>query len=92
MGMPKTPAKTIAVAMRYARRRNYASCAEIAQLLRISQQELSSYEQGTKEIPLNILEMIFTLGYTLMRTRHVQYEYWRMRRKMLQENVSFDFE
>lgn len=79
----------LGMAMRHARRHVYFSISDIARFLRISDLDLSKYESGTAEIPMPVLQHIITMGYTLMRTREIQHEYWRMRKIMARENIPY---
>lgn len=82
--------RPLRMALRYARRRAYCAPAEAAKLLHVTEQELLQYENGTADIPQAVLEMLITMGYTMLRARLLQTEYRNMRRILVRENIPFD--
>lgn len=61
-------------AMFIARRRTYIPIKLIAHILRITEQELRTYESGRAEIPPIILTRIITSGYLAMESHRLNRE------------------
>ena len=67
--------RRIGAIMHNARLVCHMSRNELAELLRISPAELSTYEHGRTSIPQHLLEYIFILGYNTMRIRSLRERY-----------------
>lgn len=65
--------------LRQARHVCRMSTDDAALMLRIMPADLAAYERGIQEIPLNVLEHIFVMGYKMMQVRIIEYRYQNQR-------------
>lgn len=75
MKITDDPAKRIGAIMYNARIVGHLSRNELAGLLRVTPEELATYEHGTAQIPADILEHLFLMGYKMMRVRVLEHRY-----------------
>ncbi|MDE6250162.1 MAG: helix-turn-helix domain-containing protein [Alphaproteobacteria bacterium] len=66
--------------LRRARHVCRMSTDDAATMLRIMPDELAAYEHGTGEIPLNVMEHIFVMGYRMIQVRIIEHRYHNQRR------------
>ena len=77
------------MAMIASRRRLFFATADVANALHISEKELSSYEKGTADIPREMMQMIISMGYLMLRARNIQHEYTRAMHFIRSENLMY---
>lgn len=68
--------------LRQARRMCQMSTDDAALMLHIMPDELVSYERGTHEVPLNVLEHLFVMGYKMMQIRIIERKYHNQRMQL----------
>lgn len=73
-------ARRVAHAMRRARATTIIPRTHLARLMNISTTQLGLYECGRDDVPDDILERIFTLGYMMMHVRNLNRYYMQMAR------------
>lgn len=69
----------IGAAMREARLTHHMKCKEIAELLRVTPQELIRYEHGTDKVPFDVLQRIFVHVYKTLQMRCLESKYYHQR-------------
>ena len=74
----------IRIAMRQARVSTYIPRAELALMLRISEPDLTRFETGATQVPLEIMQLLFSNAYTMLRARYINNRY-REHAKRLRE-------
>jgi len=72
-------AARMGIAMRYARQNAFIPKDEIATLLGITPNELHEYEQGVRQLPIDIMQRIFAIGYVTIHIRSMEDIYRRKR-------------
>ena len=80
MKITDDPAKRVGAIIHNARLVCHMSRNELAGLLRITPKELAKYEHATAQIPAEILEHLFLMGYKMMRIRVLEHRYRQNRR------------
>lgn len=73
-------AAVMGMAMRYARCKCGLTSDDAATLLRINPSELYEYERGREQVPLDIIERVFVMGYKMIHARALEKLYRRQRR------------
>lgn len=76
-------------AMIASRRRLFFTRSDVARTLHISEKELLSYENGTVDIPREMMQMIISMGYLMLRARNIQHEYTRAMHFIRSENLMY---
>ena len=74
--------KNAGAALRRARRLQYLPHDEAARLLNITEKQLREYEYGYVEIPRNILELLLSSGFAMLRSRYIHNQYQEFARKL----------
>ena len=74
-------------AMVRARRNMFFPMEDVATSLHITREELFQYENGTKDIPEDIMVTIITMGYTMLRARNMQHKDNRLMRFVRHEGL-----
>ncbi len=77
-------AARLGFAMREARHVCHIPHDDAAELLHIMPNDLHEYERGVTEVPIDILQRVFILGYKMMQVRIINRRY-RLQRKMLSQ-------
>ena len=66
--------------LRRARHMCKMSTDDAATMLRILPDDLAAYEHGTREVPLNVLEHMFIMGYKMIQVRTIEHRYHNQRK------------
>ena len=72
-------ARRMGAMLRRARRMCRMSTDDAALLLQMMPDELAQYEHGVCEIPINILEHMFVMGYKMIQVRKLERRYHNQR-------------
>ena len=75
-------AQRLGTSMRVAREYCRLSIDELAGILRVMPTELYEYECGIRQIPTDILQRIFIMGYKMMYARRCDRRYIKLRQLM----------
>ena len=67
--------KMMGMALRQARTTTYISRSEAAKLLKISRVDLTRYENGEKQLPTSIMQMMFANAYLILYARYITKNY-----------------
>ena len=70
----------VGTALRQARNKCKMSTDDAATILHIMPEELAAYEHGVQEIPQNILEHLFVMGYKMIQVRIIEHRYHNQRK------------
>jgi len=65
----------LGAAMRQARRICCLGPDDVAVLLGIMPAELAEYERGTAQVPYDVLQHVFVMGYKMMQVRIIESRY-----------------
>lgn len=79
--------QNLGAALRRARRLQYLPHDEAARLLKITTTQLAAYENGYAEIPKNILELLFSQGFAMIRSRYIHTQYMEFAKKLQELGV-----
>lgn len=74
--------QSMGLAMRQARVMAYIPRNELCQILHISTQELTLFETGQRQMPLQLMQALFAHAFTQMRARTIQNKYMQYARRL----------
>lgn len=74
--------QNLGAALRRARRLQYLPHDEAARLLKITESALAEYENGYADIPRNILELLLSQGFAMIRSRYIHTQYMEFAKKL----------
>lgn len=80
--------KMMGTALRQVRISMHIPRSELAMILKISRYDLSHYEDGEMQLPIETMQMMFANAYMMLRAQYINRQYRKHVKQMPEQNAS----